>query len=123
MKLQYYETMDDKSKEYLLYLIEQIQPQFTKDELSSLLKDISDNPTKKGKGVKSSDEYVQIGNDKGNNADLSKLTIKQLKILFQIFISRENNDKKAIKWRFNQYIKYLLNLNKKSVKINNHKLT
>jgi len=118
MKLQFYETMDDKSKEYLLYLIEQIQPQFTKDELSIFLTDISNKPTTKGKGAKSTDEYVQIGNDKGKIADLSKLTINQLKILFQIFISRENNNKEAIKWRFYQYIKYLLNLNIKSVKIN-----
>jgi len=112
--------MEDKSKDYILYLIEQIFPQLTKSELSFLLRDVTLKPTKKEKGSKSQSGkgYVQIGNDNGKAADLSKLTIEQLKLLFQIFISKEKNNKIAIKWRFYQYLKYMLNLNINSIKIN-----
>ncbi|MFX0003318.1 MAG: hypothetical protein ACFE9C_01685 [Candidatus Hodarchaeota archaeon] len=119
MKLQYYETMDDKSKEYVLYLIEQIVPQFTKSELDTLLEDSTVKPTKKSKSSKSKSDqkFIQIGNDTGKTADLSKLTKEQLKLFFQMFISREEHDTFAIKWRFYQYVKYMLNLDIKSVKI------
>ncbi len=120
MKLQFYETMDDKSKEYLTYLIEQIQPKFTNSELKIFLEEIAKKSIKNSKSSKPVDNYVKIGDDTKTFADLSKLTIKQLKIIFQIFISRENNENVAVRWRFYQYIKYLLNLNKKLVKINNN---
>ena len=120
MKLQYYEMMDDKSKEYLLYLIEQVLPHFTVSELKMFLKDIAAEPSKQKKNskAKSNQGYVEIGNDSGKKADLSKLTIKQLKDMFQIFISREKSDKLSLKWRFYQYLKYMLNLKLKSIKIN-----
>ncbi|MFX0006829.1 MAG: hypothetical protein ACFFAV_08880 [Candidatus Hermodarchaeota archaeon] len=120
MKLQYYETMDDKSKEYILYLIEQIVPQFTKNEFDILLKDFTSNSTKKSKDSKSNttQNFVQIGNDTEKNADLSTLTKEQLKLFFQLFISKEENNTKAVKWRFYQYIKYMKNINIRTVKIN-----
>ena len=120
MKLQYYETMDDKSKEYILYLIEQIVPQFTKNEFEILLKDFTSNSTKKSKASKSNttQNFVQIGNDTGKNADLSTLTKEQLKLFFQLFISKEENNKLAVKWRFYQYIKYMKDINMRTVKIN-----
>ncbi len=120
MKLQYYETMDDNSKEYVLYLIEQIVPQFTKNELEIFLKDFALKPTKKSKGSKSNStqEFVQIGKDVGKNADLSNLTTGQLKLFFQLFVSKEENNTLAVKWRFYQYIKYMLNFNLRTVKIN-----
>jgi len=118
MKLQFYETMEDKSKEYLTYLIDQIQPKFTESELKIFLEEFTNKPNKKSKSSKPLDDYVKIGDDIAKFADLSKLTIEQLKIFFQIFISRENNENMAVRWRFYQYIKYMLNLNKKSVKIN-----
>lgn len=120
MKLQYYEMMDDKSKKYLLYLIEQILPHFTKSELQIFLEDIAVELSNKKKSSKSKSNqgYVEIGNDAGKIADLSKLTEKQLKTAFKIFISREKNDKLSLKWRFYQYLKYMLNLNLKSIKIN-----
>lgn len=120
MKLLYYEMMDDKSKEYLLYLIEQILPQFTDSELKLFLEDITSEPTKTNKSSKSKSNkgYIQIGSDVGKAANLSNLTIEKLKLLFQIFISRETNDKTAVKWRFYQYLKYMLDLNIKSIKIN-----
>ncbi len=120
MNLQFYETMDDKSKEYLLYLIEQILPKFTKSELEVYLEDIAITPIKKGKSSKSKaiKGYVTIGQDTGKAADLSKLNLEQLKSLFQVFISREKNDKIAVKWRFYQYLKYMADLSIKSIQVN-----
>ena len=94
MNLQFYETMDDKSKEYLVYLTEQIQPQFTESELKIYLEDIEAKLLPKSSKSKG---YVEIGDEGGKIADLSKLNGEQLKLLFQIFISREKNDKLAIK--------------------------
>jgi hypothetical protein len=122
MNLQYYETMDDKSKEYLLYLMEQILPYFTQSELTLLLTDLASKPaeqTKKSKAKsKVKKDYLTIGADVDKHADLSKLNLEQLKALFQIFISKELNDKKAVKWRFYQNAKYSSELNVKSVKFN-----
>lgn len=120
MNLQFYETMQDKSKEYLSYLIEQISPKFTNSELNLFLEVIAKKPTKKSKtqNSKLSLEFVKLGEDKEKTADLSKLNNNQLKIFFQIFISRELNDILALKWRFYQYIKYHLGLDVKTVKIN-----
>ena len=118
MKLQFYETLEDKSKEYLLYLIEQISPNFTESELQIFLEKLGEAPSKTKKSSKSNKDFVQIGGDKDKPADLSKLNIEKLKFLFQTFISREKNDKNAVKWRFYQYVKYMKDLNLKSIKIN-----
>jgi len=123
MNLQFYETIQDKSKKYLTYLIDQILPKFTIGEFKYFLEDLTNNPTKTSKGTKgqkakSTEEFIKIGDDGGKFAELSKLDESQRKILFQIFISREVNDKMAVKWRFYQYIKYHLGLNIKTVKVN-----
>ncbi len=96
MNLQFYETMDDKSKEYMLYLIEQILPNFTKSELQIYLEDIKSKPTTgtKNKSTKSktrSKGFVKIG---------------------------EDTDKKAVKWRFYQNLKYSSEIKVESVKVN-----
>ena len=123
MNLQFYETIQDKSKKYLTYLIDQILPKFTIGEFKYFLEDLTNNTTKTSKGTKgqktkSTEEFIKIGDDGGKFAELSKLDESQRKILFQIFISREVNDKMAVKWRFYQYIKYHLGLNIKTVKVN-----
>lgn len=123
MNLQFYETIQDKSKKYLTYLIDQILPKFTIGEFKHFLEDLTNNTTKTSKGTKgqktkSKEEFIKIGDDGGKFAELSKLDESQRKILFQIFISREVNDKMAVKWRFYQYIKYHLGLNIKTVKVN-----
>ncbi|MFX0028121.1 MAG: hypothetical protein ACFE8B_02850 [Candidatus Hermodarchaeota archaeon] len=123
MNLQFYETIQDKSKEYITYLIENILPKFTTGELNYFLEDLGNNSNKNSKGSKgpkskSGIEFNLIGNDSEKLADLSKLDESQRKILFQIFISRELNNKLAVKWRFYQYIKYHLELNIKTVKVN-----
>ncbi|MFX1343607.1 MAG: hypothetical protein ACFFBC_01735 [Promethearchaeota archaeon] len=123
MKLQFYETMQDKSKEYLTYLIDQILPKFTIGEFKYFLEDLTNKTIDKSKETKASKthqkaDFANIGNDAGKFADLSKLDEKHRKILFQTFISAENNDKIAVKWRFYQYLKYHLSLNIKTVQIN-----
>lgn len=124
MNLQFYETIQDKSKEYITYLIEQILPKFTVSEFDHFLGDLENTSNKKGKGSKATSskstmKFDLIGNDSKKYADLSKLGETQRKILFQIFISRELNEKLAIKWRFYQYLKYHLGLNIKTTSINN----
>ncbi|MFW9939963.1 MAG: hypothetical protein ACFFFT_02905 [Candidatus Thorarchaeota archaeon] len=123
MKLQFYETMQDKSKEYLTYLIDQILPKFTIGEFKCFLEDIKNKTIDKSKGTKASKtqqkvDFANIGDDVGKFADLSKLDEKHRKILFKTFISAENNDKIAVKWRFYQYLKYHIGLNIKVVQIN-----
>jgi len=119
MNLQFYETIQDKSKEYMTYLIDQILPKFTIGEFKLLMEDLAVKNTKKTKGGKGSTDKLEIiGTDKGKFADLSKLDTNQRKILFQIFISKELNDISAVKWRFYQYFKYHLGLNVKKVMVN-----
>lgn len=117
MKLQFYETMYDKSKEYLSYLCEQILPQFTDSELKFFLEDIIETKST-GKKKAKSEGFDKIGDDTGKLADLSKLKPEEFKPLFQVFISREINDRNSVKWRFYQYLKYISDLKIKSVKIN-----
>ena len=117
MKLQYYEILEDKSKEYLLYLIEQIKPEFTENEFK-IFSDRLTEDASKGKKKNSSDSYINIYKENDKNVDLSKLKEEKLKDLFQIFISREKNDKTAIEWRFYRYIKYIMEFNLKTVKFN-----
>ena len=120
MNLQFYDMMDDKSKDYMLYLNEQILPHFTQSELKVFFEDNESKPLKETKGSKSksSKGYVKLDINGGKNADLSKLTLERLKLLFQTFISREKSDRIAIKWRFFQFIKYMLGLNLKSLQVN-----
>ncbi|MHA2005786.1 MAG: hypothetical protein ACXABO_01980 [Promethearchaeota archaeon] len=120
MNLQYYETMEDKSKEYITYLIEQILPQFTQKEIETFLEDINTKSTKgkKSPKPKSAKGFVIIGNDTNKLASFSKLNEQQMKDLFQIYISRERNDRFAVRWRFYQYLKFVLDLNVKLIKFN-----
>lgn len=118
MNFQYYETLLDKSDKNLLYFIDKITPNFTKGELSIFLNDIE----KKGisRNTKSSvvKGYIEIGGDIDTVGDLSKLKSIQLKQFYQIFISKELNDKRAIKWRFYQYLKYARGFAFESIHIN-----
>ncbi|MFX1311416.1 MAG: hypothetical protein ACFFHD_02235 [Promethearchaeota archaeon] len=116
MNLQYYETLEDKSKKYISYLVDQILPKFTNSELNFFLDEITKKRTKKK--TETIDSFLKIGEDKEKFADLSKLNEKDLKLIFQIFISRELNNRSAVKWRFYQYIKYHLGIDIKSVKVN-----
>ncbi|MFX0082328.1 MAG: hypothetical protein ACFE94_11315 [Candidatus Hodarchaeota archaeon] len=123
MNLQFYETIQDKSKKYLTYLIDQILPKFTISEFKYFLEDVTENTSKTSKGRKGTNEeqtveFIKTGDDNEKFADLSKLDENQIKTLFQIFISREINDKMAVRWRFYQYIKYHRGLNIKVIKLN-----
>ena len=112
MNFQYYETLQDKSNKYLTYLIEKIEPKFTIGELKIFLEDISKKSSKNKK------DFVDIGEDYDTTADFSKLNLDQLKTLYQIFISREINDRFAVKWRFYQSFKYARDFVIENEKIN-----
>ena len=119
MTIQYYDLLQDKSKKRLLYLVGYIAPGFTIGELKILLDAAAakKSKSKKSKSKKSND-FVSIGADYDTSADFSKLSEKQLQNLYQIFISREINDKFAVKWRFYQYFKYIRDVIVENIKIN-----
>ncbi len=114
MNIQTLDALQDKSKERLIYLVEYIVPKFTSDEITHLLSEVEKKSTK-GK-----DEFIEIGKDKKSFAELSKLKLDQLKLLYQIFISREKNDRVAVKWRLYQFLKYYRGLEITRMKINNN---
>ncbi len=113
MTIQYYDLLQDKSKKRLLYLVEYIAPGFTIEELKIYVDEVA----KKSKSNKSN-EFVNIGDDYDTSADYSKLSEKQLQNLYQTFISREINDKSAVKWRFYQYFKYIRDIFVENIQIN-----
>ncbi len=119
MNFQFYESLRDKSGKYLSYICSYIEPKFTTSELNLFLQDISKKlaPLKKANIENSMKNYIDIGEDTDNIGDISILNPDQLKILFQIFISREINSKLAVKWRFYQFLKYFPNLIIESVKV------
>ena len=112
MDIQYLNLLQDKSKKRLLYLVEYISPKFLKDELPMILEEIEGKASKSKKGL------VDIGKDSGATADLSKLSLEQLKLMYQTFISREINNKLAVKWRLYQFLKYNRNIDVKNIQVN-----
>ncbi|TFG07904.1 MAG: hypothetical protein EU539_03730 [Promethearchaeota archaeon] len=120
MNFQYYETLSDKSKKYLSYLVEHIEPKFTVDELPIFFDDMNKKPLKQNESKKLRDlqGFLNIGDDYETTADISKLSIDQLKMLYQIFISREFNNKLAVKWRVYQYFKYVRGILIESMLVN-----
>ena len=113
MDIQYLNLLQDQSKKRLLYLVEYISPKFLKDELPKVLEEIEGKASKSNKGL------VDIGKDSGAIADLSKLNLEQLKLMYQVFISREINDKIAVKWRLYQFLKYSRNIDVNTIQVNN----
>ncbi|MFX1257351.1 MAG: hypothetical protein ACFFAN_05810 [Promethearchaeota archaeon] len=118
MDFQYYETLLDKSDKNLVYYAEKISPFFTNGEIQMLLDDLAGKNLRKGKQSRLIAGFIEIGDDYDKIADLSKLDSKKLKQLYQIFISEEINDKKAVKWRFYQYLKFARGLTFKAIYIN-----
>ena len=112
MDVQYLNLLQDKSKKRLLHLVEYISPKFLKDELPKVLEELE------GKASKSKNGLVELGKDSGTVADLSKLSLEQLQLMYQTFISKEINDKKAIKWRLYQFLKYNRAIDVKSIQVN-----
>jgi len=112
MDVQYLNLLQDKSKKRLLYLIEFITPKFSKEELPNVLEEI------KGKVSKSKTGLVDFSKNRGTVTDLSKLSLDQLKLMYQVFISREVNDKIAVKWRLYQFLKYSRSINVKNIQVN-----
>ncbi len=118
MDFQYFETLLDKSDNSLLYFVEQIIPFFKKEELLILLDDLAGKPLNKSVKSSKATGFIEINDDYDKNAELSKLKSEQLKLLYQIFISKELNEKKDVKWRFYQYLKFVRGFNFKSIHVN-----
>ncbi|TFG29296.1 MAG: hypothetical protein EU532_03375 [Promethearchaeota archaeon] len=120
MTLQYYDLLQDKTEKRLQYLASYIAPELTIGELQNFIDDIANKPKDSKKTNKSNklDAFKEIGDDFETHADFSKLTEQQLKNIYQVFISREINDRFAVKWRFYQYFKYIRDIIIESIKIN-----
>ena len=110
MNIQTLNALQDTSKERLVYLVDNIVPKFTNDELDQLFKELQKKSSKNG-------GFIEIGKDK-KAADLSKMKVDELKSLYQVFISREINDRIAVKWRLYQFLKYFRGLEITRMKIN-----
>ncbi|MBN1801041.1 MAG: hypothetical protein JW891_06000 [Candidatus Lokiarchaeota archaeon] len=109
MSIQYYNTLQDKSQKRLAYLIDYIAPKLTQFELDTLLEDFN------GKGK---EEFLSFDKQKKDEANISKLKEDKLQLLYKVFISKELNNKIAVKWRFYQYLKYIRDFSVKSIQIN-----
>ncbi len=120
MSFQYFETLLDKSKERILYFCKQIEPKFTVEELQILLSEIAKKPVKNKNGSKFEGikNFINIYGDKNTPADLSNLEFDELKVLYQFFISKEINNKVAVKWRFYQNLKFIPELKIETIQIN-----
>ena len=81
MNFQYYETLQDKSDEKLLFYIKNITPKLTIGELKIFLDDIA-NKSLSGKSS-SIKGFIDIGGDYETTSDLSKLNNSQLEIFYK----------------------------------------
>lgn len=118
MDFQYYDALLDKSDKRLNYFVENVTPNFTKGELPIFLDDLAGRPLRKGTKSSITTKFIEIGEDYDIVADLSKLNSEKLKQIYQIFISKELNDKMAVKWRFYQYLKFARGFIIESVHVN-----
>ncbi len=119
MNFRYYETLPDKSKDYILPLIEQIVPKLSNNEINIFFEDSKKNSSTKTTKTKSktTNGFVSLEMNSNDDADLTKLSSNQLKKIYQIFISREDNNKLAIKWRFYNFLKYNRDFDIKNIQL------
>lgn len=117
MNFQYYKTLLDKSEETLFDLIEEIIPNPLEKELALFLDGISIKSIKKDNKSPLDSTFIKLNLGNEKDADLSKLSKDQLKELYETFISKEKNDKKAIKWRFFKFLKTQKDIQLKSLHI------
>ncbi|NHI92209.1 MAG: hypothetical protein EAX96_06865 [Candidatus Lokiarchaeota archaeon] len=121
MSYQYYNTLLDKSKERILYLLDQISPKLNNNELKIILSDLNDDSkTKKTKQTKEKNNDITIfsGQIDKKDTDYSKLSDQEIEILYKTFISKELSDKNAVKWRFYQNLKIIKEIIIKEIKFN-----
>jgi hypothetical protein len=71
-----------------------------------------------GKSTKSKKGFVDLGKNRDITSELSKLSLNQMKLLYKVFISKEINDKTAVKWRLYQYLKYYRGFSIKNIQVN-----
>ena len=122
MNYQYYNTLENKSEENISYLLNNISPQFHEQEIY-IIKNILEEKKLSKKKLNESEllkDYMTIfkTNEDKKRAKFSDLDSKQMEKLYKIFISKEINDKIAVKWRFYQYMKFSRELEVKSILMN-----
>jgi len=121
MSYQYYNTLLDKTKKKISILLDNIVPKLDQDELKVILTNIneeSNNKKTKKETLKLDNLTIFKGQDSGKDTDFSKLTEKELEILYKTFISKELTDRTAVKWRFYHNIKIMKGINIKEIKLN-----
>jgi hypothetical protein len=117
MNFQYYKTLLDKSKETLFALIEEIVPNILELELALFLGEVSLKKLKQENKSPFDGSFIEVDFKNEKDADLSKLSKDQFKKIYETFISKEKNDKDAIKWRFFKFLKTQKDISIKSVHI------
>ncbi|TXT66544.1 MAG: hypothetical protein BAJALOKI3v1_20007 [Promethearchaeota archaeon] len=117
MNFQYYKTLLDKSKETLFALIEEIVPNILELELALFLGEVSLKKLKQENKSPFDGSFIEVDFKNEKDADLSKLNKDQFKKIYETFISKEKNDKDAIKWRFFKFLKTQKDISIKSVHI------
>jgi hypothetical protein len=113
MNFQYYENLWDKSEKNLFSLVENIVPAPKEEELVLFLDSKNITSLKKKKKSSFHPDYIEITDIENNEGDLSQLNSDALQEMYQTFISKEKNDKKAVKWRFFNFLRF-----QKTLKIN-----
>ncbi len=124
MNFQYYKTLMDKSEENLFFLIEKIVPEPLKLELDIFLEGINLGKKQTQHQKRSlKDDYIEFDTRNAQLADLSNLSIEQLREMYETFVSKERSDKKSVKWRLFQFLRVQkdLKFNQIHVKKNTHK--
>lgn len=116
----YFDNLLEKTEENLLYYCKKIDPKFTIGELQNFIDEVESQPLKEVIKIngKKLEGFVEIGEDYDTTADLTSLKIEQLKIIYQIFISRELNNRIGVKWRFYQTLKFFQDLIISSIQMN-----
>jgi hypothetical protein len=122
MTFQYYNTLKNKSKNNIVFYLEQLVPKFTEGEISTLIDDL--NGEDKKKSNQKSDlmkNFIMFEEFTGEPTDYSNLSSDDLEKLYKIFVSKEISDKKAVKWRFFKNLKYIRDFKIKKLHINRDK--
>lgn len=117
MSFQYYENLQDKSAESLQYYLKHIKPSLSNSEIDLIAKDLDQKPPKKKSKLHT--DFVDMEFDTTDeDPDISKIDEKFYPALYKIFISNEEVSDKATKWKFYKFLKYIKEINIKSVHIN-----
>jgi len=121
MSYQYYNTLLDKSKKAISSLLENIVPKLDREEFRIILSDYNVLTSAKKSKTKTNElDKIVIFKDSDDkkNIDFSKLSEKELEVLYKTYISKELTDRTAVKWRFYQNLKIMKEFDVKEIILN-----